>query len=60
MTLDELLGAEEAFLASTTHEVMPIHRVDDRDLPAAAPGPVTRQASERVMEHISAALATTA
>ena len=60
MTLDELLGAEEAFLASTTHEVMPIHRVDDRDLPAAAPGPVTRLASERVMEHISAALATTA
>ena len=59
MTLDELLGAEEAFLASTTHEVMPIHRVDDRDLPAT-PGPVTRQASERVMEHISAALATTA
>jgi branched-chain amino acid aminotransferase len=59
ITLDELLGAEEAFLASTTHEVMPIHRVDDRDLPAT-PGPVTRQASERVMEHISAALATTA
>ncbi len=59
ITLDELLGAEEAFLASTTHEVMPIHRVDDRDLPAT-PGPVTRQASARVMEHISAALATTA
>ena len=31
---------------------LPIHRVDDRDLPAAAPGPVTRQASERVTEHI--------
>ena len=54
ITLDELLGAEEAFLASTTHEVMPIHRVDDRDLPAA-PGPGHPQASERrCMEHISA------
>jgi branched-chain amino acid aminotransferase len=59
ITLDELLGAEEAFLASTTHEVMPIHRVDDRDLPAA-PGPVTRETGERVMDHISAALAATA
>jgi branched-chain amino acid aminotransferase len=59
ITLDELLGAEEAFLASTTHEVVPIHRVDDRDLPAA-PGPVTRETGERVMEHISAALAATA
>ena len=59
MTLDELLGAEEAFLASTTHEVMPIHRVDDRELPAA-PGPVTRETGERVMEHIAAALAATA
>ena len=59
MTLDELLGAEEAFLASTTHEVMPIHRVDDRDLPAA-PGPVTRETGARVMEHIAAALAATA
>jgi branched-chain amino acid aminotransferase len=58
ITLDELLGAEEAFLASTTHEVVPIHRVDDRDLPA--PGPVTRETGERVMEHISAALAATA
>jgi branched-chain amino acid aminotransferase len=59
ITLDELLGAEEAFLTSTTHEVMPIHRVDDRDLPAA-PGPATRETGRRVMDHISAALAATA
>jgi branched-chain amino acid aminotransferase len=56
ITLDDLVGAEEAFLASTTHEVLPIHRVDDRDLPAA-PGPVTEKAGARLLEHISAAVA---
>jgi branched-chain amino acid aminotransferase len=59
MTLDELLGADEAFLASTTHEALAIHRVDDRDLPAA-PGPVTRETGARLLEHISAAVAATA
>lgn len=56
VTLDELLEADEAFLASTTHEVLPIHRIDDRDLPAA-PGPVTRELAGRLTEHIAAALA---
>ena len=41
------------------HEALPIHRVDDRDLPGA-PGPVTRETSARLMEHISAAVAATA
>jgi branched-chain amino acid aminotransferase len=59
ITLDELLGAEEAFLASTTHEALPIHRVDDRELPVA-PGPATREAGERLHEHIAAALAAAA
>jgi branched-chain amino acid aminotransferase len=59
ITLDELRGAEEAFLASTTHEALPIHRVDDRELPLA-PGPATSEARERLHEHIAAALAATA
>jgi branched-chain amino acid aminotransferase len=59
ITLEELLGASEAFLASTTHEVLPIHRVDDRQLPDA-PGPRTREAGARLSEHIVAALAATA
>ena len=59
ITLEELFAAEEAFLSSTTHEVLPIHRVDDRDL-GAAPGPVTREVGGRVTEHIAAALAATA
>ncbi|HEY0905413.1 MAG TPA: aminotransferase class IV [Marmoricola sp.] len=36
--------AEEVFLVSTTRDVQPVHRVDDREL--AAPGPVTRQLQE--------------
>jgi branched-chain amino acid aminotransferase len=45
-TLDDLAGADEAFLASTTREVQPVAAVDDRELPAA-PGPLTSQAAER-------------
>jgi branched-chain amino acid aminotransferase len=55
ITLEELLGADEAFLASTTHETLPIHRIDDRDLPEA-PGPVTRETGARLSEHIAAAI----
>jgi branched-chain amino acid aminotransferase len=39
---DDLLGANEAFLTSTTREVVPIVRVDDRTIGAGRPGPITR------------------
>jgi branched-chain amino acid aminotransferase len=39
---EDLLGADEAFLTSTTREVVPIVRVDDRVIGAGRPGPVTR------------------
>lgn len=39
--LDVLTRADEVFLVSTTRDVQPLHRVDDRDL--EAPGPVTAQ-----------------
>jgi branched-chain amino acid aminotransferase len=42
-TLDDVGDAEEAFIASTVREVMPISAVDDIVLPAA-PGPVTAAA----------------
>ncbi len=38
----DLFGADEAFLTSTTREVMPIVRVDDKRIGTGAPGPVTR------------------
>jgi branched-chain amino acid aminotransferase len=50
-TLDDLRGAEEAFIASTVREVMPIAAIDDLELPAA-PGPVTADAGRRLTERI--------
>jgi branched-chain amino acid aminotransferase len=38
----DLFGADEAFLTSTTREIVPIVRVDETIIGAGAPGPVTR------------------
>ena len=37
----DLFGADEAFLTSTTREVVPIVQVDDRTIGSGKPGPVT-------------------
>jgi branched-chain amino acid aminotransferase len=39
---DDLFGADECFLTSTTREVVPIVQVDDRTIGSGAPGSVTR------------------
>jgi branched-chain amino acid aminotransferase len=39
---EDLFGADEAFLTSTTREILPIVAVDDRTIGAGLPGPVTR------------------
>jgi branched-chain amino acid aminotransferase len=44
-TLDDVRSAEEAFIASSVREVMPIASVDDIVLPQA-PGPVSRAAHD--------------
>jgi len=54
-TLEELLGADEAFLASTTREVQPVSAVDDRLY--EAPGPVTGRTASAVEAAIRARLA---
>src|SRR5207248_7077619 len=38
----DLFGADEAFLTSTTREIVPIVRVDDRRIGPGVPGPVTK------------------
>jgi branched-chain amino acid aminotransferase len=38
---EDLFGADEAFLTSTSKEIVPIVRVDDRVIGSGAPGPVT-------------------
>jgi branched-chain amino acid aminotransferase len=54
-TLDDLRAADEAFIASTVREVLPIGRIDDRDLPAA-PGPGTAAAARALRERVEEAL----
>ncbi len=54
-TLDDLRGADEAFLASTLKEVLPIHAVDGSPLPA--PGRVTGSIAAALAERIAAELA---
>lgn len=39
---EDLFGADECFLTSTTREVVPIVAVDERAIGPGAPGPVTR------------------
>lgn len=54
-TLDELLGAEEAFLTSTTREVQPVGAVDDRvfDAPGAMTAQVARDVAARIRERLA-------
>jgi branched-chain amino acid aminotransferase len=40
---DDLFGADEAFLTSTTRELVPIVRVDERAIGDGLPGPVTKR-----------------
>jgi branched-chain amino acid aminotransferase len=39
---DDLFGADEAFLTSTTREVVPIVQVDERTIAGGRPGPTSR------------------
>jgi len=55
----DLLGADEAFLTSTTREVVPIVRVDDTEIGTGKPGPVTLallQAFRRKAQELTALL----
>jgi branched-chain amino acid aminotransferase len=51
---DDIERMDEAFLASTLREVMPVHRIDSRELPA--PGRRTLEAAEKLRERIEAEL----
>ncbi|HET8600752.1 MAG TPA: aminodeoxychorismate lyase [Segeticoccus sp.] len=44
LPVEVLQEADEVFITSSTKDVMPVHAVDDRDLPT--PGPVTQRAAE--------------
>ncbi len=55
-TLDDVRAAEEAFIASSVREVMPIAAVDEIALPHA-PGPVTTAAHEAFKRRVARELA---
>ena len=55
-TLDDVRAAEEAFIASSVREVMPIAAVDEIVLPHA-PGPVTSAAHEAFKQRVARELA---
>jgi branched-chain amino acid aminotransferase len=54
-TLDDLFGADEAFLASTVREVHPIAAIDEHQF--AAPGPVSTEIAQAVSVRIRSQLA---
>jgi branched-chain amino acid aminotransferase len=47
----DLLGADEAFLTSTTREIVPIVQVDDHTIGNGRPGPVTNALLKRFREN---------
>jgi branched-chain amino acid aminotransferase len=51
IAVDELAGVQEAFLASTVREVLPVHSIDGRAVPTG--GALTRDADERMRAQIA-------
>ncbi len=48
---EDLFGADEAFLTSTTREAVPIVQVDERRIGAGVPGPITRALLREFRSH---------
>jgi branched-chain amino acid aminotransferase len=55
ISIDELAGADEAFIASSVREVVAVHKVDGHEF--TAPGPITGSAANSLRAEISSALA---
>ena len=53
-SLGDLASAEEAFIASSVREVLPVHRIEELELPT--PGPVTSATAAAVRGQLDAAL----
>jgi len=54
VTKDEILGAQEAFLASTSREVQSVGAIEDREFPET--GEVTRKAAAAMRAHVESVL----
>ncbi len=42
LTMDDLRHAKEAFISSTTKNILPVTKIDDKILGDGTPGPITR------------------
>ena len=52
VTLDELFGADEVFITSSTKGAMPIQQIDDKTIADGKPGELTRQLMDRFEQHL--------
>jgi branched-chain amino acid aminotransferase len=52
--VEDLLGADEAFMTSTTREVVPVREVDESAIGDGRPGPLTRRAMQAFREYAPA------
>ena len=50
--LDDISSFREAFLASTTRNVLPVTRLDDRKIGDGSPGPITREVMRLFEEYV--------
>jgi D-alanine transaminase/branched-chain amino acid aminotransferase len=52
LTIDDLRHAKEAFISSTTKNILPVTRIDGKMLSEGTPGPVTRALMEEFDEYV--------
>ena len=52
LTIDDLLDADEVFLTNTLMQVMPVVRVEKRDIGEGRVGPVTKKLGEAYRETV--------
>ena len=55
-TLQEALDADEAFITGAATYIMPVIQIDDREMSAGKPGPLTLELREIYLEHVLASL----
>jgi len=55
-TLQQALDADEAFISCASSYILPVKQIDDREMSAGKPGPVTLQLLDVYLEHVRASL----
>lgn len=55
-TLDDALDADEAFISGASSYILPVIRIDDREISGGKPGNLTRELRQIYIEHARASL----